>query len=170
MRPPRSRSEIIYDSSGAVLLLTLLFLLLLTILGTSSLYFAYSEAVVAKSLEADARAFYRAESGIAQGLYWFSNPDQFSGLPEDFFRKRMIGHTSFFDESGISQYRGTPQGPDLAYSTGDYTLKIYAPSVPGALCTMESAGVSGRIRRTVTVVLYEDETAVRMLRGSWRVD
>lgn len=160
----------ILDRKGAILLITLLFLLLLTILGTSSLYLAYSEAVVAKSIEADARAFYRAESGIAQGLYWFIHPDKFPGLPEDFFRKRMIDRTSFFDESGVSQYRGTPQGPDLTYSTGEYALKVYGPSVPGALCTMESTGISGRIRRVVTVVLYEDETAVRVLRGSWRVD
>lgn len=178
MRSTRSHSEIkipqgitaISNCTGAVLLITLLFLLLLTIVGTSSLYLAYSEAVVAKSIESDVKAFYKAESGISQILHWFSHPDRFPGPPEDFFRKKMIDDTSFFDESGVSQYHGTSQSPDLIYPTGEYALKVYAPSIPGALCTVESTGTSGRIRRTVTVALYEDETGVRVLRGSWRVD
>jgi len=169
-RGPSTPITVVYNCNGAVLLITLLFLLLLTILGASSLYIAYSEVAVTKSMEADVRAFYRAESGVSWGLYWFNHPERFSGIPQDFFRKRMISNTSFFDEGGTSQYRGTPQEPDLAYSTGDYTLKVYGPSIPGAICTVESTGISGRIKRTVTVALYEDETGVRVFRGSWRVD
>ena len=152
------------------MLVTLLFLLLLTILGTSSLYLAFTEAVLARSIEADARAFYSAESGIAQVLYWFNNPDKFTGTPEDFFRRRRIDNTSFFDEDGTSQYSGTGETPDLLYTTMDNGLKIYGPVSPGALCTVESTGISGRIKRTITIELFEDLSGVKTLRGSWRVD
>jgi len=146
------------------MLVTLLFLLLLTILGTSSLYLAFTEAVLARSIEADARAFYSAESGIAQVLYWFNNPDQFTGTPEDFFRRRRINNTSFFDEDGTSQYSGTREGPDLSYTTMDNGLKVYGSASPGALCTVESTGISGRIRRTITIELFEDLSRVKTLR------
>jgi len=152
------------------MLVTLLFLLLLTILGTSSLYLAFTEAVLARSIEADARAFYSADAGIAQVLYWFNNPEQFTGAPEDFFRKRRISNTSFFDEDGVSQYSGTGEGPDLLHTTMDKELKVYGPTSPGTLCTVESTGISGRIRRTITVELFEDLSRVKTLRGSWRVD
>lgn len=152
------------------MLITLLFLLLLTILGTSSLHLAFTEIVLSKSIESDARAFYTAESGIEQTLYWFSNPDKFISNPEDVFRKRRIDNTSFFDESGVSQYAGTLESPDLIYSTPDTELMIYASSTPGALCTVTSTGISGRIRRLVTVELIETLSGVKILRGSWRVD
>lgn len=170
MQHPRSYLEIPCRQDGVIMLVTLLFLLLLTILGTSSLYLAFTEAVLARSIEADARAFYSAESGIAQVLYWFNNPDQFTGTPEAFFRRRRINNTSFFGEDGTSQYSGTGEGPDLLYATMDNGLKIYGPASPGALCTVESTGISGRIRRTVTVELFEDLSRVKTLRGSWRVD
>jgi len=170
VRHPRSYLEIPCKQDGVIMLVTLLFLLLLTILGTSSLYLAFTEAVLARSIEADARAFYSAESGIAQVLYWFNNPDQFTGTPEDFFRRRRINNTSFFDEDGTSQYSGTREGPDLSYTTMDNGLKVYGSASPGALCTVESTGISGRIRRTITIELFEDLSRVKTLRGSWRVD
>ena len=143
-------------STGAIMLVTLLFLLLLTILGTSSLYLAYTEIVLAKSVESDARAFYIAGSGIEQVLYWFANPDKFTGSPADFFAKRIINNTS--------------QNPDILISNTDSEFKIYGPVTPGALCTVESKGISGRIRRTVTVEMIEDTAGVKILPGSWRVD
>lgn len=164
------RSEIIFNRRGMILLITLLFLLLLTIMGTSSLYLAFTETVLGRSIEADARAFYKGDSGVEQVLYWFNNPDGFSGTPEDFFRRRRLDNTSFFDESGVSQYAGTPESPDLSYSMADIELIIYGPSMPGALCTVESTGISGRIRRTVTVELFDDTSGVRSLRGTWRAD
>lgn len=182
MRPLLLHSGIIFNAkiktkciflvncNGTAMLLTLLFLLLLTILGTSSLHIAFTETVLSRSIEADARAFYSAESGIEETSYWFSNPGKFTGTPEDFFMKRKISNTSFFDEDGVSQYTGKSESPDLAYSTMDNELKIYGSSKPGTLCTVASTGISGRIRRTVTAELLEDVSGVRVLRGSWRVD
>ena len=170
MRHQRSHLEILFERDGAILLITLLFLLLLTILGTSSLYFALTESVLSVNIEADARAFYIAESGIAQGLYWFNHSDQFSGMPEDFFKKRQLGNTSFFSEDGTSQYTGTQQIPDLEYYITNTELKIFGPATPGALCTLESVGQSARIRRVVSVELYDEASGVRILPGSWRVD
>ena len=152
------------------MLITLLFLVLLTILGTSSLHLAFTEIVLSKSIESDAKAFYSAESGIEQTLYWFNNPDKFIGNPTDFFLKRKIDHTSFFDEAGKSQYTGTRESPDLVYSTTENDLMIYAPVTTGAICTVASSGISGRIRRLVTTELFEDLSKIKKLRGSWRVD
>lgn len=170
MRHPRSDSEILCKQDGVIMLVTLLFLLLLTILGTSSLYLAFTEVVLARSLEADARAFYSADAGITEVLYWFNHPEHFAGTPDDFFRRRRISNTSFFDEDGTSQYGGTGESPDLLYTTMDHGLKIYGPVSPGALCTVESTGLSGRIKRTIRVELFEDLSGVKALRGSWRVD
>lgn len=152
------------------MLITLLFLLLLTIIGASSLHSAYTEAILSKTIEADARAFYNADSVMEQTLYWFYNPQQFTGNPPDFFYRRRVNNTSFFNEDNLSQYSGTKLNPDIIFAKDDFILKVYAPSSPGALCTIYSTGISGRIKRTVTAELYEDAAGVKLLRGSWRVD
>lgn len=170
MRRLQSHLEIIYDRSGAAMLMTLMFLLLLTIIGVSSLYSAYTEAVLSRSIEADARAFYRADSGIAEGLYWFNYPDRFGGNPADFFNKRMIGNTSFFNEGGVSQYTGTKDVPDIIYPAEDFNLSVYAPSTPGAICTVTSTGISGRLKRTITAELYEEGIGVKIRQGTWRLE
>jgi len=152
------------------MLVTLLFLLLLTILGTSSLYLAYTEIILSRSTESDAKAFYIAESGIEQTLYWFGNPDKFPGSPGDFFRKRMINNTSFFDADGKSQYTGTAGNPDNVLSGKDNELKIYKPLTPGALCTVKSKSISGRISRVVTAELIEGLSGAQILSGSWMTE
>ena len=157
-------------NSGAVMLITLLFLLLLTILGTSSLYLAYTEMILSRGIESDARAFYIAESGIEQTLYWFANPDKFPGIPGNFFSKQMINNTSFFDENGKSQYTGTITSPDIVLSGTDNQLVIYKPITPGALCTVRSKGISGRIDRMVTAELSEGLSGTEVLPGSWRTE
>src|SRR3972149_10112793 len=163
-----SHSGIIYNQNGMIMLIALLFLLLLTILGTSSLYLAYTETSVTRIIESDAKALYTTESGIEQTLYWFSNPDKFDGTPQDTFTKKMQSGTSFFDEDGNSQYTGTQEIPDMVYPTSDNEIKVYGPTVPGALCTVISTGVSGRITSTVTAELYEDIAGIKILPGYWR--
>lgn len=152
------------------MLITLLFLLLLTILGTSSLYLAYTEMILSRGLESDAKAFYMAESGIEQTLYWFANPDRFEGTPADFFRRHMLSNTSFFDANGVSQYTGTAGNPDIVLAGNSSELKIFRPVTPGALCTVKSTGSSGRISRVVTAELIEDPTGTEILSGSWSTD
>lgn len=170
MRKHLSHLEIIYDQRGAAMLITLMFLLLLTIIGVSSLYSAYTETVLSRSIEADARAFYRADSGIAEGIYWFNNPGRFGGNPADFFNKRMIGNTSFFNEEGLSQYIGTKDIPDIIFPTEDFNISVYAPSSPGAICTVTSTGMSGRLKRTITAELYEEGIGVKIQQGTWRLE
>src|SRR4030067_1879322 len=114
-------------NSGAVMLITLLFLLLLTLLGTSSLYLAYTEMILSRGIESDAKAFYIAESRIEQTLYWFANPDKFSGSPGDFFSKHMLNNSSFFDGNGVSQYTGAGGNPDIVLTEKDNELRIYKP-------------------------------------------
>lgn len=154
-------------NSGSVMLITLLFLLLLTILGTSSLYLAYTEMILSRGIESDAKAFYIAESHIEQTLYWFANPDKFPGPPEYFFMKQMINNTSFFDVNEKSQYTGTMTNPDIVISGTDSELIIYRPVTPGAICMVRSKGVSGRIDRVVKAELFEDTAGVGILSGSW---
>ncbi len=157
-------------NSGAVMLVTLLFLLLLTILGTSSLYLAYTEMILSRGIESDARAFYIAESGLEQTLYWFANPDQFNGSPGDFFRKHLLDNTSFFDASGMSQYTGTTGNPDIVLSGTYSELKIYKPFTSGALCTVKSRGASGRISRVVSAELVYGPSGTEVLSGSWKTE
>ena len=157
-------------NSGAVMLITLLFLLLLTILGTSSLYLAYTEMILSRGIESDAKAFYIAESGIEQALYWFANPDQFHGSPGDFFRKHLLDNTSFFDSDGVSQYTGTTGSPDIVLSGTDSELRIYKPFTPGALCTVKSKGASGRISRVVSAELVYGPSGTEVLSGSWKTE
>ncbi len=157
-------------NSGAVMLVTLLFLLLLTLLGTSSLYLAYTEMILSRGIESDAKAFYIAESGIEETRYWFANPDKFHGSPADFFRKHMLNNTSFFDSNGMSQYTGTATNPDIVLSEENNELKIYKPLTPGALCTVKSNGISGRISRIVTVELIEVLSGTEVLSGSWKTE
>ncbi len=165
-----SHLEIIYDQHGAALLMTLMFLLLLTIIGVSSLYSAYTEAVLSRSIEADARAFYRADSGIAEGLFSFNYPDKFGGKPPDFFKKQMNDNTSFFNEEGVSQYTGTKDSPDIIYPTEDFSLSVYAPSAPGAICTITSTGMSGKLKRTITAELFVEGSGVKIRQGTWRLE
>ncbi|MCC7203427.1 MAG: hypothetical protein IT393_12305 [Nitrospirae bacterium] len=155
-------------NAGAVMLITLLFLLLLTILGTSSLYLAYTEMILSRGMESDAKAFYIAESGIERTLYLFANPDNFGGTPGDSFKKRLLDNTSFFDAGGVSQYSGTAGNPDITLSGTDNELRIYKPVIPGALCTVKSTGISGRISRIVTAELIEGPSGTEVLPGSWR--
>jgi len=157
-------------SSGAVMLITLIFLLLLTILGTSSLYLAYTEIILSRGIESDARAFYIAESGIEQTLYWFAKPYKFSGEPGNFFDKRMTDSSSFFDENGLSQYKGTAANPDIVLKESDNELKIFKPLTPGAICTVQSNGISGRMNRVVTAELIEGLSGAEVLPGSWKTE
>lgn len=156
--------------NGAVMLIVLLFLLLLTLLGTSSLYLAYTEMILSRGIESETKAFYIAESRIEQTLYWFANPDKFSGSPEDFFSKRMLNNTSFFDGNGMSQYTGTAGNPDIVLTEKDNELRIYKPLTPGAICTVKSNGISGRMNRVVTAELNEGLSGTEVLPGSWRTE
>ena len=156
--------------NGAVMLIVLLFLLLLTLLGTSSLYLAYTEMILSRGIESETKAFYIAESRIEQTLYWFANPDKFSGSPGDFFSKHMLNNTSFFDGNGMSQYTGTAGNPDIVLTEKDNELKIYKPLTPGAICTVKSNGISGRMNRVVTAELNEGLSGTEVLAGSWRTE
>ena len=160
----------VHSNSGVVMLITLLFLLLLTILGTSSLYLAYTETILSRGIESDAKAFYIAESRIEQTLYWFANPDKFSGSPGDFFRKHLLNNTSYFDSDGMSQYTGTAGNPDIALTETGSELIIYKPFTPGALCTVKSKGTSGRISRIMSAELVYGPSGTEVLSGSWKTE
>ena len=167
---PESLSRYWFSSKGMVLPVTLLLLLILTFPGVTLLYMSYSETLISKNTELDALAFYRAETGITWAIYWFNHPSKFNGSPVDFFFRKRQGNTSYLDTNGISQYKGTRTDPDITIHGEDFILKIYGPFTPGAVCSIESTGPAGRMKRTVKAELFDDTGIIKLLPGSWRVD
>src|SRR3990170_592812 len=95
--------------TGMAMLITLLFMALLTLIAASSLYLGYSQKSFARSSYQEAQALYLAESGIEQVLYWFRYPEIFQiashfkngyvGDSKKFFAKRRQDGTTFFDDT-----------------------------------------------------------------------
>lgn len=102
-------------------------------------------------------------------------PNGYSGPPVEFFKKRKLNGTSYIDVSG-SQFAGTSSQPDLEYKSpeddlflNDRTsglfrnlqdvgkisnLKIYGPSGPGLICTIEATGITASgAKKTISVEL-----------------
>ncbi len=111
----------------------------------------------------------------------------YAGNPERFFAPRLQGETSFFDPEGRSQFQGVPASPDLVFvlpgdenllndpGTGFFrslgetgkvaVVRVTGPSTAGAICSVESRGISGKMGRTVRVEIGGDPAAP--LRGTW---
>jgi hypothetical protein len=102
-----------------------------------------------------------------------------SGMAELFRPRFELPETgpSFFDASGTSQFTGAPNAPDLlvdASRPGDdrlmndpatgwfralhalgrvLSVKVYRPTVPGLLCTVEVTAQAGGVTRTISLQL-----------------
>jgi len=167
---------------GMALVVTLGLLFLITLLGLSAFRWSIDEIGIAGNQKASVQAQYLAESGTAMVLQWFQEPEKFpdvgvfplgepAGGRGSFLARRKTdshGTASFFDSGGQSEFLGTAEQPDYWYqleqdrpglfndSFGDLgvltSLKIFAPTSLGAICTVEATGVTGSgIRRTVSV-------------------
>jgi len=162
------------SEQGAALIGAILVMLILSMLGTVSLNLAALEIESAGAARDEAVARHLAEAGADLVVQWFHDPQTAPvGASGSLFGKRYeLPHSgpSFFDAQGVSQFVGTADHPDLAYDAstpwGDrllndpasgwfrslrplgriLKLKIYGPTRPGLLCTVDvTAGTAGGI-------------------------
>ncbi|TAJ22959.1 MAG: hypothetical protein EPO64_12385 [Nitrospirae bacterium] len=166
---------------GVALIGAVLVTLILSLLGTVSLNFGIQEIENATTAQNEMAAQHLAEAGADLVVQWFHNPRSIpDGAVGSLLAKRYEGPDtgpSFFNEQGGSQFIGTADRPDLSYDaarpaddrllndpgTGWFRslrglgrmlkLKVYGPSRPGLLCTVEvTAGVGG-LTKTLSVQL-----------------
>src|SRR5689334_8876522 len=152
---------------GIALLGMLVLLLILSLLGASLLDLAGQEAISATVGREAAVAQQLADGAGELVISWFHHPRTISASPSisSVVAKQYRttdGAPSFFDPGGRSQFVGSRSQPDLRFNADNPTdnsllndpqtglframrhlgtvedLKIYAPSVPGLLCTVDT--------------------------------
>jgi hypothetical protein len=173
--------NIIQKEGGAALLGAVLIAIILSMLGTVSLNLATHETEQVGAATDEAVAQNVAEGGSQLVMQWFHDPssiphDALRTLLKKRFDTAESG-PSFFDLAGRSQFRGTASTPDLLYdatrpmddqllndpisgwfkslrSLGRILkLKVYGPSRPDLLCTVEVTAGAKNLVRTVAVQL-----------------
>ncbi|WP_447978138.1 hypothetical protein [Candidatus Nitrospira bockiana] len=165
---------------GGVLLSAVFVVLILTLLGTVSINLATQEIQQVSARADAAAARFLADAGSEAVIRWFHQPDSSPMPAVPLLTKRFElpdGTPSYFDGSGASQFTGSASNPDLvlnaSLSTEDAwlnhpasgflqglnhlgrleTIKVYAPSRPGLLCTVEVTAKAKAVRRTQSVQL-----------------
>jgi len=171
------------SEEGHVLLAALMLILLLGIVGMTSLYLAGREGPGISAMREDNIAQQLADAGADLVMSWFHDPSTTPTAVAELLMKRqgdLMRGPSFFDEAGRSQFVGTADNPDLLLdaliqadnqtlndSSAGFTnalrglgrilkLKIYGPLKPGLLSTVEvtAATVDRRpVPRTVQLQL-----------------
>lgn len=168
---------------GIALLGAMVLVLILSLMGATLLNLAGQEAVSAHGERDAAVAQQLADAAGELVVAWFHSPQTSPPSLSSMSAKRhqtLAGGPSFFDHTGRSQFVGTADRPDLlldAESLSDdrllndpdsgifrsvrnlgtiRQLKIYAPSKPGLLCTVDATVETQRpssFRQSVTVQL-----------------
>ena len=152
---------------GVALLGTLILVLILSLLGASILDLAGQEAVSATVGREAAVAQQLADGAGELVVSWFHHPQNTSVLSAMYSAvakryRTANGVPSFFDTGGRSQFVGSASQPDVRLNAGSPSadallndpqsglfralhhlgqvedLKVYAPSTPGLLCTVET--------------------------------
>ena len=169
-----------HSERGAVLLGVLMIVLMLTLLGMVSMNLAVQEILQISDSKDEAAARRAAEAGSEVIIRWFHNtnstPIEASAVLSRRFDLPDNG-SSFFDVSGRSQFSGTSAIPDLLYDAARpeddrllndpvdgwfgalhslgriQTLKVYAPTRPGLLCSVEVTANAKHHSRTVVLQL-----------------
>ncbi len=176
----------IVNERGMVLLGTVLTLLILAVLGMTSLNLAGLEIQAAGATREERTAQHLAEAAVDQVMTWFHDP---GAAPEGpvgaLLAKRFElpgSGPSFFDAQGRSQFTGTAEKPDVLFDATQpahdellngptagwfrslrglgrvLKLKVYGPTRPGLLCTIEATAAAASpgspgLARTVSVQL-----------------
>lgn len=160
-----SRAEAMGHQRGIALLGALLLGLILSLVGVTLLNLAWQEAVSAQAGRKGAIAHQLAEAASELVVGWFHRPRTGPASVSALLAKRYQENEerpSFFDQAGRSQFTGTPDHPDLWLDAANPAddlllndptagifrsmralgtirqLKIYAPSKPGLLCTIDT--------------------------------
>lgn len=155
------------SQQGIALLGAMVIALLLSLLGATLLNLAGQEAVSAGLANQAAISQQLADAASELVMAWFHSPEASAGVPQlsSLREKRnqdREGAPSFFDASGRSQFVGTADQPDVRLHIGNPSdnrllndpeggvfcamthlgqveeLKVYAPSKPGLLCTIDT--------------------------------
>ncbi|MEK9140761.1 MAG: hypothetical protein AAB308_06885 [Nitrospirota bacterium] len=159
------------SQQGIALLGAMIVALMLSLLGATLLNLAGQEAVSAGLANEASLAQQLADGAGELAVAWFHSPQttadlpQLSSLREKRNRDRE-GAASFFDASGRSQFVGTADQPDVRLQTGNPSddrllndpetgmfrtmthlgqveeVKVYAPTKPGLLCTIDTTVVT----------------------------
>jgi hypothetical protein len=170
----------VHSERGAVLLGVLMIVVILTLLGMVSMNLAVQEILQISSNKDEAAARQVAEAGSDVIIRWFHNINSTPIGASTILPKRFDlsdSGPSFFDSSGRSQFSGSNAAPDLLYDAtrpGDdhllndpvdglfrslhslgriQTLKVYGPTRPGLLCSVEVTANAKHHTRTVTLQL-----------------
>jgi len=152
---------------GIALLGAMIVALMLSLLGATLLNLA-GQDVVSAGLASQASVAQQLADGAGELVVaWFHNPQTTANLPQlssvrEKRNRDREGAPSFFDASGRSQFVGTADQPDIRLHTTNPSdhrllndpetglfrtmthlglveeLKVYAPSKPGLLCTVDT--------------------------------
>ncbi|MDH4153030.1 MAG: hypothetical protein OEV01_04525 [Nitrospira sp.] len=173
------------NQKGFALLGVMIIVLLLSLLTATLLHLSGQEAVSASAVKQAAVAQQLADAAGELVVAWFHDPQSASADPRlgRFREKRhhnAQGGPSFFDVNGRSQFVGTSEYPDVTlraeHAADDRLLndpevgvframrhlghveeiKVYAPSNPGLLCTVDATiatGASSPVRQSVLLQL-----------------
>ena len=166
-----ARMHKIEDSHGHVLLAALMVIIMLVLMSMTLLHLTGQDAPGISAMREQTQALHMAEGAADLVISWFHEP---SAAPESLagllMKRQEAGDgPSFFDAMGRSQFMGSPERPDILLdasnesdarilngSASGFTgalsdlgrldrLKIYAPSQPGLLGTVEvTASTAGR--------------------------
>lgn len=165
---------------GTVLLGVLFIVLILSLLGIVSMNMATQEVLQASVNVNETSARHLAEAGADTIIQWFHDPRSTPMDVQTVVAKRYDrpdSGLSFFDTSGRSQFSGSESAPDVFYdaarlgddhrlndqATGWFRslsslgrierIKVYGPSRPGLLCSVDVTATAKRLTRTISVQL-----------------
>ena len=169
--------ELKQGERGIALVVALFMVLAVALLGATALHLAAQEIESVASLREDAAGRHLAEAGAHLVVSWMHAPSTVPSpdLRQVLSKRAGVPETgaSFFDADGRSQFHGTSDQPDVLFDArraeddallndpangwfrairaqGRVTeLKIFAPTRPDALCTVEVAA-SGSARSSDT--------------------
>ncbi|ALA60826.1 hypothetical protein [Nitrospira moscoviensis] len=166
------------NEQGVALLGALMIMLILALLGATLLNLAGQESVSAAAGRDAAVAQQLADAAADAVVGWFHGNQPASPAVATVMAKRNRnagGAASFFDPAGRSQFVGTADHPDLAFDESQFTglasgffaslddlgsvkeLKVYGPSRPGLLATVDA---------TVTVKGSRSLQSIRLQLGA----
>lgn len=171
------------EEEGHILLVALALVLILSILGMTSLYLASQDAMGVRAMKAEKMAQRAADAAADMVVSWFHDPAAAPSAVAGPLAKQQgddISGPSFFDAAGRSQFRGTVDRPDLLLNAANpmddqilneprpgvtpslrrlgriLMLRVYGPMRPGLLCTLDVTATTmdqTSVARTVQVQL-----------------
>lgn len=184
------------SEQGVALLGVIILAAILALLGAALLDMAGQEASSAGGAADVAVAQAMADAAQDLVIAWFHRPQAQPSAIATLLAKRQVsptGSASFFDQAGRSQFVGTVDHPDLLLdasrsadqqllndaSTGFFRslhdlgsvqeLKVYGPSTPGLLCTVEATVLTANSSTRHAVLMQLGALEIPALRAGVQV-